>query len=451
MDAWRVEGVERGERGSIASPVARRHGGASSPSPVLSPFPRQRPVWPAWSSPRATKPPSSPKRLAALANQVDLAGRPLPRSSYEILVMANNCRDDTARVARRLAEGTPPGAARVEIELPTNEAHVGTARRLAMDEACRRLLLVGRPHGLIATTDADTDRGADLARRDAPRGRAWHRGHRWSNPDRRTGAAGDGSAPARPVPAQRRLLRPRRRGRGAGRSAPRRSLAPPRPVLRGQPRRHGGRLPARRRVAVLPSGEDVALGRALRRADVEIRHSPDVRVYTSARLRGRTPAGLAAQLTSWSALADEDDAQRVPSPTTVLARAACRRALRDQWRRARRRRGLPERGGRPWPTTIGVSGRGFTRPSCGRRRSAPCSTRSRPRRPGPARRPRRRARGNRRASRLARAVSPDGAPPPVRAAPRRAAVRAAVAPGGGRPRERRSCCRPSRRSKRSRR
>ena len=44
----------------------------------------------------------------------------------------------------------------IEVELPSEHAHVGSARRLAMDEACRRLFAAGRPRGVIATTDADT-------------------------------------------------------------------------------------------------------------------------------------------------------------------------------------------------------------------------------------------------------------------------------------------------------
>ena len=60
-------------------------------------------------------------------------------------------------MARQLAARIPRLALHVvELDLPPDQAHVGYARRLAMDEACRRLLMVGRPRGVIATTDADT-------------------------------------------------------------------------------------------------------------------------------------------------------------------------------------------------------------------------------------------------------------------------------------------------------
>ena len=94
---------------------------------------------------------------AALAAQTDRDGRPLDRRSYEIIVLANNCDDDTANVARGFARQHPGLALHViERTLPAAEANVGTARRLLMDEACRRLLALGRPRGVIASTDADT-------------------------------------------------------------------------------------------------------------------------------------------------------------------------------------------------------------------------------------------------------------------------------------------------------
>ena len=63
----------------------------------------------------------------------------------------------TADVARRLARSSPGVPIHVvEIDFPVGEAHVGAARRLAMDEACQRLLTLGRTDGIIATTDADT-------------------------------------------------------------------------------------------------------------------------------------------------------------------------------------------------------------------------------------------------------------------------------------------------------
>ena len=176
----------------------------------------------------------------------------------------------------------------------------------------------------------------------------------------------------------------RRRGHGEDRSralpipglATTSSSGPASPSRQARTGRVGG-LP------VLPAGEDVALGRALRRADIEIRHSPEVRVFTSGRLRGRTPARTLAQLTSWSILADDDAAPPVPNATSVVTRAVCRRALRDQWRRARAGHGACLSEVARLADVAGLSRPWLREASCRPRRSGCCSTPWRSRRPGP--------------------------------------------------------------------
>lgn len=274
------------------------------------------------------------RTLTALAAQRDLAGRPLDPDSYELILLANNCRDETATMARRFAERRRALALHVvELELPPEEAHVGAARRIGMDEAYRRLASLGRPSDLIATTDADTlvsPTWLAAMLREVGRGAEAVGGRILVAADERR---------AMTPPVRRRFLR------NVGYWALVNEVdarVDPRP---GDPwpcheqffgaslavtvRAYGavGGLPVR------PSGEDVALAAALRRADIAIRHSVDVRVHTSGRLDGRTPAGLAALLAGWSRLATDDDRQRVPSVETVVARATCRRAVRDLWRR----------------------------------------------------------------------------------------------------------------------
>lgn len=95
--------------------------------------------------------------LAALAGQCTPTGVPLDPRSYEIIVLANNCRDDSAAVARRFASTHPYLRLHtVELTLSPAEAHVGRARQLLMDEAYRRLYRVGQPRGVIASTDGDS-------------------------------------------------------------------------------------------------------------------------------------------------------------------------------------------------------------------------------------------------------------------------------------------------------
>ena len=91
--------------------------------------------------------------LTALCEQLDLNGRALDPALYEIMVLANNCTDGTADLARTIGREYPGLRLHtVELTLPPARAYVGYIRKLMMDEAAQRL----PPHGIIATTDADT-------------------------------------------------------------------------------------------------------------------------------------------------------------------------------------------------------------------------------------------------------------------------------------------------------
>jgi hypothetical protein len=275
------------------------------------------------------------RTLAALADQRGFDDRPVDPATFEVILLANNCQDETAAVARRWAACHGGLTLHViERDLPPGHANVGYARRLAMDEACRRLLAVGRARGVIASTDADTivsPRWLVATRHEVERGAEAVGG-------RILVAQRERQAMARPV--RSRFLR--NVGYWAlvdevmARVDPRPTDPWPRheqffgaslAVTARAYRRVGG-LP------VLPSGEDAALADALRRADIDIRHSPAVRVQTSARVDGRAPAGLAALLGTWSDLAADAPFPRVPSAATVVARATGRRALRGLWKEA---------------------------------------------------------------------------------------------------------------------
>lgn len=282
--------------------------------------------------------------VEALANQRDgstPAARPLDRRRYEIILLANNCTDRTVEVARRAGQQWPGLRLHVvERAIPAPEAHVGTARRLLMDEAHRRLAgLLRRPGGIIATTDADT--------RVAP--------------DWLAATAAEVAAGAEAVGG---LIHPCRLGRRALPPGARRlarqdtiyqvladyleHLLDPDPAD-PWPRHHhhfGGSLAltaaAYARVGglpPLPALEDVALVRALRRHDVPLRHSPAVRVWTSARCDGRTPHGLAATLRRWTEATREDDDRPDPlgveTPDALITRVMLRRTLRGLWQTLR--------------------------------------------------------------------------------------------------------------------
>jgi hypothetical protein len=271
-----------------------------------------------------------PATLAALAAQVDLAGQPVPADSFEVIVLANNCTDATAAVVRRQAQRLPHLAVHVaELCLPAAKAHVGRARRLLMNEACARLERVGRPHGIIASTDADT--------RVAPS---------WLAAIQAEIAAGADAVGGRIFTEMRGpALRPLRRIQVADAAyrllcARLENLLDPAPAD-PWPRHHqhfGASLAltarAYRQVGGLPEVrflEDEALCQALRRHDLRLRHSPAVQVLTSARRQGRVEVGLSWQLREWLHLSRQQREPRVDNPVQLARCWQLRRQLRACW------------------------------------------------------------------------------------------------------------------------
>jgi Glycosyl transferase family 2 len=86
--------------------------------------------------------------LEAIATQERLS-----HDEYEILLVLDQCKDQTEARAREIALDRPH--LRLHLLDGPGEGS-GPARRVGMDAACARLLQVGRPEGLIACTDADT-------------------------------------------------------------------------------------------------------------------------------------------------------------------------------------------------------------------------------------------------------------------------------------------------------
>ncbi|MDQ2779469.1 MAG: glycosyltransferase, partial [Pseudomonadota bacterium] len=283
--------------------------------------------------------------LQALATQILSTGArsaagETPR--FEIVVLANNCSDDTAARARAVAQRQPSlGLHVVEADLPQPLANVGYARGQLFDEACRRLQLAGHPRGVIASTDGDTrvepdwlqgildeiDQGADAV------------GGRILTDD----CAGLGPAALRMqrADATHALLQSRlaslidpdghdpwpRHHQHFGASL----------AVTAEAYRAAGGMP---KVDVL---EDMALVRALQRADRRVRHSPRVRVRTSSRLDGRASVGLSWQLRQWAQAeakahsdALDDAARDLPDPLVLRAlhwqtMLQARHRLRKAW------------------------------------------------------------------------------------------------------------------------
>jgi len=215
--------------------------------------------------------------VRALATQEEV-----PSAAYEVLLVVDRCVDDTEAVARAEAAAHPALALHV---VAAAGAGAGRARRTGMDLACERLVAVGRPHGLIASTDADSVPAPDWLRAQLD---AAARGAR------AIGGLivldGDGGVP--PEALRRRDARLSGRLEGARAHGPGdhaffsgASLA----VTAEAYRTVGGLEP---RAAL----EDQALEEALSRSGIPIDHASRVRVRTSSRTSGRAPRGLSADL-----------------------------------------------------------------------------------------------------------------------------------------------------------
>ena len=268
-----------------------------------------------------------PACLHALAIQEDAAGRAIGTGTFAVLLLANNCRDGTAAVARAMAPSLPYPLIVREAELPPGRSHAGGARRAAMDAAAA-LLDTHAPGAVILSTDADglPEPG-------------------WLQANLSALAAGADAVAGsiRPDPAQWSALPQALREREAREARYATLLDEIAARLDPDPHdpwpRHGIHsgasialtLGAYRRVGGLPEvpvGEDRALFLALLRADMRVRHLPDARVTVSCRLDGRAAGGMAD--TMRSRLREEDAA-----PTDPRLEPA-----RDAFRRFRRRRAL---------------------------------------------------------------------------------------------------------------
>ncbi len=276
--------------------------------------------------------------LKALACQIDFQGKPLDYRQYEVILLANNCTDDSAAIARRFAQQNPDFRLHViEKTLPSSEAYIGRVRQMLMDEAYYRLAHLGlaglsKKHGVIASTDGDTQVSPtwiaatqlELSRGvDAVGGRI---------------IADSTSCEALDPQVKMRYLRgdyyhqlmveleayldatphddwPRHAQHYGA------SLA-----VTAQMYKKAGGMPA------VKTPEDVAFYQALLSVGARFRHSPLVQVTTSARQTVRVEGGFAAQLNAWETMGQQK-AFLVESAHAIETRFTTRQHLRDLWRR----------------------------------------------------------------------------------------------------------------------
>lgn len=287
--------------------------------------------------------------LRALTDQIGL----LP-GSYGILLLLNNCTDDTPSVVAETIASfgeAAPWSIRV-LEVSDAAASAGWARRQAMEAASRWLAEDGIGHGVLLTTDADSRVPPDWVARslagiaagvDAVAGRvvlddedagllpaSLHvRGRleaRYEALLTEIGARLD-PEPGNPWPCHWTCS-------GA-------SLA-----VRRQAYETVGGMPP------LPSGEDRAFVAALRHHEFTVRQDPDLVVTTSARLEGRAPGGAADTMRRRCEHPDSACDDRLERLDRALGRIL--------WRRWLRRAHADNRldGGGLWKRALGVSGEG---------------------------------------------------------------------------------------------
>jgi hypothetical protein len=260
------------------------------------------------------------RSLDALAGQRDVNGSPLAPDTFDVLVYANNCVDATADAVRAAARRHPAHAIHVAEEvLPPNVAHIGTARRAAMNAASARFAAAGISDALLAATDADSV--------PSPTWLAWTL-REMEHADVVTGriVVDPNEWPLLPASTREMLLEE---------DAYHFAIAQLRAQIDPKPHNpwpcHWQRsgpsfavhLSAYDAVGGVPpvrTLEDIALYEALERGGARIRHSLRVRVMTSARLHSRAAGGFGARIKAWQQPGDAHRPFLVEDPSITLAR-----------------------------------------------------------------------------------------------------------------------------------
>jgi GT2 family glycosyltransferase len=255
-----------------------------------------------------------PSLLRSLQRQTWL--RANKRALQTVLVL-NNCDDNSYAIVQRIAqELTRVSLHLIEVQFAPENAHVGSARRLAMDRA----FALAPKNCVLLTTDADA----------IPR-------HDWVEANLRAIARGADLVGGHIVgnKQEEALLGPRFVRRAArhlyyAKLADRlTSLVDPLPHdpwprhsdhtgaslgVRSEVYADVGGMPA------LPFREDVTFVERARDAGYRLRHPLDVRVTVSARLDGRAAGGMSDCLKSWLAAEEDGRPHVVESPRAILFR-----------------------------------------------------------------------------------------------------------------------------------
>ena len=273
------------------------------------------------------------KTLEQFAAQVDLSGQPVNSEIFEIIILANNCTDNSAEIVRVFRQNNPRLKIHLcEIILSKENANIGFVRRLLMNEAFVRLQGNRFGKGVIMTTDGDTIVAEDwiAANLHEIEMGAEAVGGRIIIPDSELEKLDAMSRNFHLKDEQYRLL-----------SAEIESLIDDLP-FDNAPRHHqhfNGSFAVTTGIYEKTGGvpdvkflEDCAFFDRLQKIDARVRHSPFVKVYTSARRNGRSEVGLSFQLNQWKQLGETGEDFMVESAEAMIERFTAKKNLRKIWR-----------------------------------------------------------------------------------------------------------------------
>lgn len=280
--------------------------------------------------------------LSAFLIQTDTEGQKIDEKTFELLILVNNCTDESAAIIEKFIEKNPNvNVFPEEIILEREQANIGFVRKTLMDIAYSRLNKNGG--GIIMTTDADTIVSQDWICQnireitegaDAVGGRILFKEDDLNNLDSNTLLFHEEDEKYQLLVAEfeTHMLENFDCNKTGHHQHFNGSFA----VTTGCYEKAGG-------IPEVTHLEDCAFYEQLLRIDAKVRHSTDVKVKTSARYIGRTEIGLSNQLHLWSKIDPENKNFLVESFESLWTRFTLKKKLYDLWkRREKETLNLPE-------------------------------------------------------------------------------------------------------------
>jgi hypothetical protein len=248
-------------------------------------------------------------------------------SRYGVVLLLNNCTDDTLMIARNLFPHLPMPVLIVNTTLPLGMANAGCARRLTMQYAAG----LATPGSILMTTDADGRVTPDWITNNLAAINA--------GADVVAGRAELDSTDAAQLPTRLKEDDVRECYYDKLLDEIHSKLDPDDADPWPRHTEHSGASIAVTLAAYLkvggippvPVGEDRAFIESLRRIDARIRHSPEVRVIVSGRAIGRAAGGMADTIRRRLAKSDEMLDDRLEPAQIAVQRAWMRGFLKEIW------------------------------------------------------------------------------------------------------------------------